>query len=80
MSRQSAWAVVNGARRALGLGRIHPHDFRHWRATALVNAARRLDVVQNNLGHRSVKTTRAYCAHTRKERVDQAARQAGPEG
>ena len=73
MSRQSAWAVVDGARRALGLGRIHPHDFRHWRATALVNAGQSLDVVQDYLGHRSVETTRAYYAHTREERIDQAA-------
>jgi site-specific recombinase XerD len=72
LSRQAAWHVVDAARRALGLPAIHPHDFRHYVATRLVNAGVALDVVQDYLGHRSVETTRAYYARTKEERVDAA--------
>jgi len=74
MSRVVAWRVVRQASRALGLGNISPHDFRHWRATQLINAGYPLDVVQDYLGHRSVETTRAYYAHTDPRRVDEIAR------
>lgn len=77
MSRVVAWRVVQRAARALGLGNITPHDFRHWRATQLLNAGYPLDVVQDYLGHRSVETTRAYYAHTDPLRVDEAARRVG---
>jgi len=69
--------VVQRAARALGLRSITPHDFRHWRATQLINAGTPLDVVQDYLGHRSVETTRAYYAHTDPLRVDEAARTTG---
>lgn len=74
MSRYSAWQVVQAAARALGLATIHPHDFRHWRATQLINAGVPLDVVQDYLGHRSVETTRVFYAKTDPRRVDDAAR------
>lgn len=74
MNRVVAWRVVQRAAHALGLGNITPHDFRHWRATQLINAGYSLDVVQDYLGHRSVETTRAYYAHTDPLRVDAAAR------
>ena len=77
MSRVVAWRVVQRAARALGLKSISPHDFRHWRATQLINAGTPLDVVQDYLGHRSVETTRAYYAHTDPLRVDDAARSIG---
>jgi site-specific recombinase XerD len=74
MSRVVAWRVVQRAARALGIRSITPHDFRHWRATQLLNAGHPLDVVQDYLGHRSVETTRAYYAHTDPLRVDDAAK------
>ncbi|GAB4462330.1 MAG: tyrosine-type recombinase/integrase [Anaerolineae bacterium] len=74
MSRYSAWHVVQAAARALGLPSISPHDFRHWRATQLVNAGVPLDVVQDYLGHQSVETTRTFYARTDPKRVDDAAR------
>lgn len=77
MSRVIAWRVVQRAARALGLRSITPHDFRHWRATQLINAGHPLDVVQEYLGHRSVETTRAYYAHTDPLRVDDAVRKTG---
>jgi site-specific recombinase XerD len=73
MSRIVAWRVVDRAARALGLRSITPHDFRHWRATQLLNAGHSLDVVQDYLGHRSVETTRIYYARTDPLRVDEAA-------
>ena len=73
MSRVVAWRVVQRAARALGLASISPHDFRHWRATQLINAGVPLDVVQDYLGHRSVETTRAFYARTDERRVDEAA-------
>ena len=77
MSRVVAWRVVQQASKALGLHRTPPHDFRHWRATQLINAGHSLDVVQEYLGHRSVETTRAYYAHTDPLRVDDAVRNTG---
>ena len=74
MSRYTAWHVVQRAARALGLPSISQHDFRHWRATQLVNAGVPLDVVQDYLGHRSVETTRGYYAHADPRRVDEAVR------
>jgi integrase len=77
MSRIVAWRIVQRAARALGLRSITPHDFRHWRATQLINAGHSLDVVQDYLGHRSVETTRSYYAHTDPLRVDDAAKNTG---
>lgn len=74
MSRRAAWGVVFEAADQSGLGRIHPHDFRHWVASQLVAAGEPLDVIQDFLGHRSVETTRGYYAHTREARVDEATR------
>jgi integrase len=76
MTRFSAWHVVNSASAALGLERIHPHDFRHWCATELVNKDVPLDVIQEHLGHKSVNTTRQYYAHTKTARVDEHLRRA----
>lgn len=75
MSRVVAWRVVQRASKALGLQSITPHDFRHWRATQLLNAGHSLDVVQEYLGHRSVETTRSYYAHTDPLQVDSAAKE-----
>ena len=75
MSRVVAWRIVQRAAKALGVEHITPHDFRHWRATQLINAGHAIDVVQEYLGHRSVDTTRAYYAHTDPLRVDDAAKQ-----
>ncbi|MCD4699501.1 MAG: tyrosine-type recombinase/integrase [Phycisphaerae bacterium] len=36
LSRYGAWRVIDQTARRLGLAHIHPHDFRHWRATDLL--------------------------------------------
>jgi site-specific recombinase XerD len=74
LSRQAALWIVASAARALGIGRITPHDFRHWRASQLLNAGVPLDVVQLILGHVSIETTRQFYAHTDKERIVEALR------
>lgn len=74
MSRYSAWHVVDEAARGLGIEHISPHDFRHWRASELINDGQPLDVVQDYLGHRSVETTRNFYARTDPNRVDDAVR------
>lgn len=72
MQRRAAWEVVSKASKGQELEKMHPHDFRHYVASKLVNAGEPLDVVQDYLGHRSVETTRGYYAHTREARVDEA--------
>ncbi|MBN1287022.1 MAG: tyrosine-type recombinase/integrase [Anaerolineae bacterium] len=74
MSRYSAWHVVNEAAKELHIEHISPHDFRHWRASQLINDGQPLDVVQDYLGHRSVETTRRHYARTDPRRVDDATR------
>jgi integrase len=72
MSRHNAGYVVKKAAKAIGQKDITPHQFRHWRASQLVNAGIPLDVVQDYLGHRSVETTRRFYARTDPGRVDEA--------
>lgn len=72
ITRVTAWRIVAGAAKALGIGKVSPHDFRHWRATQLVNAGQPLDVVQDYLGHRYIETTRQFYASTDARRVDDA--------
>ena len=54
-------AALRAARRAgLPLEKCTPHKLRHAHATALSNAGRRLEEIQEVLGHESVATTRKY--------------------
>lgn len=61
-----------GERAGLPADRCTPHKLRHSHATALVKAGRRLEEVQEILGHESVATTRIY-AHLEPERLKAAA-------
>ena len=49
-----------GARAGLPAERCTPHKLRHSHATALMKAGRRLEEVQEILGHESIATTRIY--------------------
>jgi integrase/recombinase XerD len=65
LSRQSIWRIVKNAVKALGLYQgISPHDFRHYRATQLLNDGARLEDVQAILGHAHIGTTRDVYART----------------
>lgn len=56
----------------LPVERLTPHKLRHSHATALIQAGRRLEEVQEILGHSSIATTRIY-AHLEPERLEAAA-------
>lgn len=61
LSRQSAWQIVLDAAVAIGLeGKVSPHVFRHSYATHLLDGGADIRVVQELLGHSSVRTTQIY--------------------
>ena len=65
LSRQTIWRTVKEAVKALGLYQaVSPHDFRHYRATQLLNDGARLEDVQAILGHAHIGTTRDVYART----------------
>jgi integrase/recombinase XerD len=65
LSRQTIWRTVKEAVIALGLYEgVSPHDFRHYRATQLLNDGARLEDVQAILGHAHIGTTRDVYART----------------
>lgn len=61
-----------GENAGLPADKCTPHKLRHAHATALVRAGRRLEEVQEILGHNSISTTRIY-AHLEPERLKAAA-------
>jgi integrase len=61
----------------LGLPHIHPHDFRHWRATQMLQEGVPIDQVQRFLNHRSIRTTQLY-AKTSEAAVDHAGARTSP--
>ena len=63
---------VAGQKAGLPAERCTPHKLRHSHATALMKAGRRLEEVQEILGHESIATTRIY-AHLEPERLKAAA-------
>jgi site-specific recombinase XerD len=71
LSPNSAWYMIRKAARDLGLPAIHPHDFRHWRATQMLRQGVPIDQVQGYLNHRSIRTTQLY-AKTADQAIDQA--------
>jgi len=77
LSPNAAWRIVHAAAVSLGLSHIHPHDFRHWRATQMLREGVPLDQVQRFLNHRSIRTTQLY-AKTAERQVDEAGARTSP--
>jgi site-specific recombinase XerD len=79
LSANSAWRIVERAAKQLGLSHVHPHDFRHWRATQMLREGVPVDQVQRFLNHRSIRTTQLY-AKTAERQVDEAGARTSPVG
>lgn len=77
LSSNSAWRMVQKTATSLGLPHIHPHDFRHWRATQMLREGVPIDQVQRFLNHRSIRTTQLY-AKTAERQVDRAGVRTSP--
>lgn len=77
MSANSVWRMIRRTAKKLGLPHIHPHDFRHWRATQMLQEGVPIDQVQRFLNHRSIRTTQLY-AKTAEQQVDQAGVRTSP--
>lgn len=76
-SSNAVWRMIHNAVRKLGLPHIHPHDFRHWRATQMLGEGVPIDQVQRFLNHRSIRTTQLY-AKTAEKLVDLAGARTSP--
>jgi site-specific recombinase XerD len=67
LSGMGIWQRVKKYAAEVGISDLHPHDFRHAKARALLNHGCPLDMVQDILGHSSPETTkRIYAQYTRK--------------
>jgi site-specific recombinase XerD len=77
LSPNAAWRIIRKAAEDLGLPQIHPHDFRHWRATQMLLEGVPIDQVQRYLNHRSLRTTQLY-AKTAERQVDEAGARTSP--
>lgn len=71
LTRSMLWKIVSDAAAALGF-KAHPHEFRHFRASELLNNGVRLEVIQEILGHEDISTTRKIYAHLDHETVREA--------
>jgi integrase len=77
MTANAVWRMIRRTAKSLGLPHIHPHDFRHWRATQMLQEGVPIDQVQRFLNHRSIRTTQLY-AKTAEQQVDEAGRRTSP--
>ena len=77
LTPNSAWYMIRKTARDMGLPAIHPHDFRHWRATQMLRQGVPIDQVQGYLNHRSIRTTQLY-AKTADQAIDQAGARTDP--
>lgn len=72
MTARSVARILNALAEAASLGKaVHPHMFRHGFATHLLNHGVDLRVVQELLGHASIRSTQIY-THVSTERLRRA--------
>lgn len=57
------WGIVHEAALARGAPDVHPHVFRHYRASHWLSDGMPLELVQELLGHRDIGVTRKVYAH-----------------
>ncbi len=60
MQPRRLWAIISRYANKAGVENFHPHSFRHYFATQLVEGGTFLKVVQELLGHASIETTAVY--------------------
>ncbi len=77
LSANAVWRMIRRTAKALGLTHIHPHDFRHWRATQMLGEGVPIDQVQRFLNHRSIRTTQLY-AKTAEHQIDESGARTSP--
>ena len=61
LNARSIYRVITSLAKACGLSGFHPHSFRHYFATQLVELGASLRDIQLLLGHESLETTAIYC-------------------
>lgn len=71
LSPNAVWAVVRKYARLAGVP-ITPHDFRHAKASVMLNRGAKLSEVQDILGHASPETTKKIYAHYETAHLRQA--------
>ncbi|MBI3973510.1 MAG: tyrosine-type recombinase/integrase [Chloroflexi bacterium] len=62
ITTQTIWNVVKRYAKAVGVN-VSPHDFRHDKASVMLNQGAKLSEVQDILGHASPETTKKIYAH-----------------
>ncbi len=65
--------IIKEIGKQAGINWIHPHSFRHYAATNLLRAGVNIRIVQEILGHSSIKTTGGYL-HTIEQDLQEAVR------
>jgi site-specific recombinase XerD len=68
LSHDSLWNTVKKASRQLGID-VSPHDFRHYRASQMLEQGAPLEAIQEILGHSDISTTRRVYAHYSKPAI-----------
>lgn len=69
LSRFMIWKIVRRAGDACGVKNLSPHDFRHYRASQMLQLGAPIEAIQEILGHADIGTTRRVYAHYSKPKA-----------